>query len=145
THFKSAVVNNNSSDVYLFDTNWGEVNTCNITSYTTLAALPTQASSGKTEFSTTYTGQIAWDSEKNAFVLDLTQLYNGQEYSASYILGETYDLTGISIALDGNSTNGDKDVFTVSNFTISHTVPEPTTATLSLLALAGLAARRRRK
>ena len=33
----------------------------------------------------------------------------------------------------------------IANMTISYTVPEPTTATLSLLSLAGLAARRRRK
>ena len=33
----------------------------------------------------------------------------------------------------------------IANMTVSYTVPEPTTATLSLLALAGLAARRRRK
>lgn len=33
----------------------------------------------------------------------------------------------------------------IANMTVSYTVPEPATATLSLLALAGLAARRRRK
>ncbi len=42
--------------------------------------------------------------------------------------------------------NADTTVFTVTDVTfIPASVPEPTTATLSLLALAGLAARRRRK
>ena len=40
---------------------------------------------------------------------------------------------------------GNKQTDITSMFNATYTVPEPTTATLSLLALAGLAARRRRK
>ena len=47
--------------------------------------------------------------------------------------------------IDGVSDNG-KTKYTISDISVSaQLVPEPTTATLSLLALAGLAARRRRK
>jgi len=50
------------------------------------------------------------------------------------------------IAVWGNSSGGGSNIIAglTSSYSIS-TVPEPTTATLSLLALAGLAARRRRK
>ena len=45
-----------------------------------------------------------------------------------------------------NAVNGSNTGVLMNNFTMSgQLVPEPTTATLSLLALAGLAARRRRK
>ena len=56
-------------------------------------------------------------------------------------LGKDFALEGIVVCGDGgnNQTNWDVTSLSVT------TVPEPTTATLSLLALAGLAARRRRK
>lgn len=45
----------------------------------------------------------------------------------------------------GNGASTYKGITGISNATLTYTIPEPTTATLSLLALAGLAARRRRK
>ena len=139
TNFKSAVVADNSSDVYLFDTTWSDTvagfTQYNCTSADLLGALST---------STSFTGSIAWDDAASGYILTLAQ---GGE-SASYNLGSSYEMTGISIALDGNSTNQKKDDLRVSDLSITKTslsVPEPTTATLSLLALAGLAARRRRK
>ena len=52
--------------------------------------------------------------------------------------GEVANLTGLTDAQI-------LEVVTTGSYTPSDPVPEPTTATLSLLALAGLAARRRRK
>ncbi|MBE6409141.1 MAG: PEP-CTERM sorting domain-containing protein [Akkermansiaceae bacterium] len=63
------------------------------------------------------------------------------------------DISNTAFLKNGNSriwTNGGKQTFSKIalkqlNDTVVASVPEPTTATLSLLALAGLAARRRRK
>lgn len=65
--------------------------------------------------------------------------------------GYTYDVSNIyveqggtlSFTLTGSETDGQRTP--LNGIKISYTVPEPTTATLSLFALAGLAARRRRK
>jgi hypothetical protein len=50
-------------------------------------------------------------------------------------------------AVSGDGADGNTNVVLTATLTNngSVTIPEPTTATLSLLALAGLAARRRRK
>ena len=92
----------------------------------------------------------------NATGKDLTLFYNGTEVA-------TADLTGVgatnkvaNFAIGGRAySSGNTSDFTFSNIQLysgvlsseqikSLSVPEPTTATLSLLALAGLAARRRR-
>ncbi len=52
-------------------------------------------------------------------------------------------LDGLNGASDISGSNG--QAYTLSGITMKATVPEPATATLSLLALAGLASRRRRK
>ncbi len=83
------------------------------------------------------------------------------QYATGFNFGELYGneeikLTGaftLEITIDGDVLNKPQSDFYVSvdNVEISgmaprnYTIPEPTTATLSLLALAGLAARRRRK
>ena len=52
------------------------------------------------------------------------------------------DVANCSKGLDGSNGN----LYTVSGIAVStNIIPEPATATLSLLALAGLAARRRRR
>ncbi|MDO4528532.1 MAG: PEP-CTERM sorting domain-containing protein [bacterium] len=58
-----------------------------------------------------------------------------------------YDANGTAGVMIGNTGAIDGKAFPVVTFSgkISPAIPEPTTATLSLLALAGLAARRRRK
>ena len=80
------------------------------------------------------------------------QTYVGEDlvYAASYgSLEENNDRVGFGQSFNpyigfGAGLNGaDATVMTVSNATLY--IPEPATATLSLLALAGLAARRRRK
>ncbi len=60
---------------------------------------------------------------------------------ASINLGKDFSLEGIVVCGDGANSTANWNVTSLS----VTTVPEPTTATLSLLALAGLAARRRRK
>ncbi len=53
-------------------------------------------------------------------------------------VGEVADLSGLTAVQV-------QEVATKGTYTVNAAVPEPTTATLSLLALAGLAARRRRR
>ena len=150
THFKSALLANNSSDVYLFDTSWDTAGNsltqykCETTTDNRMGALA--------EGATLFSGEIAWNDTEGAYILTLTQ----GGIPATFNLGTSYEMTGISIAMDGNSQTWEKDNLEVSGLTITKTeiiennpgtspIPEPTTATLSLLALAGLAARRRRK
>lgn len=79
-----------------------------------------------------------------------TQLVNSQlkdaegGYTAYFDLNEVEFLTEVS---EAKITIGASDAIDLINYVAPETdaVPEPTTATLSLLALAGLAARRRRK
>ena len=88
------------------------------------------------------TVEIAYDSDKGAFFLTLNN------YEQTLNLGSSVSFKTISFSADANTTQE------FSNMSLSiakvatppsDNVPEPTTATLSLLALAGLAARRRRK
>lgn len=85
----------------------------------------------------TLTTTVEWNTTKSQFVASLSY---GKTSLTSYDLGTSYTLDKLVFSLDGNSTQ------TVSGVSVSaNLVPEPATATLSLLALAGLAARRRRK
>ena len=59
-------------------------------------------------------------------------------------LGNKVDVSKLVITYAGDSAHC--NIGTLSNIKLTaNLVPEPTTATLSLLALAGLASRRRRK
>ena len=93
----------------------------------------------------------------NATKKDLTLFYNGTEVATADLTGVTNTNKVANFAIGGRalSLNNTSD-FTFSNIQLysgvlsseqikSLSVPEPTTATLSLLALAGLAVRRRRK
>ncbi len=142
THFRAAVVEDNDSAAYLFGTQWNS-DKYNCTTSTKMGSLSgTTDKDGYTNITTTYQGTIAWSEADNAFTLKLNQAGNEK----TFVLGESYSLEGFSIAMDGNSDDGRKDYFEVSKMSITvASVPEPATATLSLLALAGLAARRRRK
>ena len=91
----------------------------------------------------TLTTDIAWDTSKNQFVATLSYGDNNTTMD-TYDLGTTYTLEKLIFSLDGDQSATMK----ISGVTVTSkiaAVPEPTTATLSLLALAGLAARRRRK
>lgn len=81
---------------------------------------------------------VAYNTTLSQFVGTLA--YDG--YTAKIDLGETFSVNAITATFDGNSSF----VGHVNDIQLKvTTVPEPTTATLSLLALAGLASRRRRK
>ena len=85
----------------------------------------------------TLTTTVEWNTTKSQFVASLSY---GETSLTSYDLGTSYTLDKLVFSLDGSS------IQTVSGVSVSaNLVPEPATATLSLLALAGLAARRRRK
>lgn len=88
--------------------------------------------------SATLTTTIAWSEEANKFVATLK--YNEESW-VSYELGESYTLEKLVFSLDGAHNTTQK----VSGLSVTYAIPEPATATLSLLALCGLAARRRRK
>ncbi len=80
---------------------------------------------------------------------DVTVAVNG-EISGYGTLADSVSGNITDIALGGNTGSDyriNEVVHSISwtKLTVTPTVPEPTTATLSLLALAGLAARRRRK
>lgn len=89
---------------------------------------------------------IAWNADKAQFVATLSYGAN-KTVMTTYDLGTTYSLEKFVFSMDG--PNNQTDTISVSGLNITYSiapaVPEPTTATLSLLALAGLAARRRRK
>ena len=76
------------------------------------------------------------------FSLQLVSSTEGGE-TTPYVLSniEIYDTDGLKVEDVSFSGQVDEN----GNITITNTIPEPTTATLSLLALAALAARRRRK
>ena len=76
------------------------------------------------------------------------ELYKGEEKVASFT-GGSFNMFGI---VDGNPGDDEMTLITNDSYKVVATsylgmpsIPEPTTATLSLLALAGLAARRRRR
>lgn len=150
TNYAFASIAANSGDAYLLGAGegWGG-NTYNIstsdTSYKNLGTLSA---------STTFVGYIEWSDSVDAFRF---RLYEGSSAAADaagdttgtnadvyFTLGSSYELTSLTVALDGwpNVTPSFSD-FTITTKTLS--VPEPTSATLSLLALAGLVMRRRRK
>ena len=79
--------------------------------------------------------------------VSVTDANSGQwSYAATIASGVTFDTIGFIV--DGNAdANENTSTVGVKNISVASTpaVPEPATATLSLLALAGLCARRRRK
>ncbi len=85
-----------------------------------------------------FSGTIYWAGDQ--FMMNIS---DGTATATGIALGSSVDVQKIYLSYDGD---GNKGVHTISAFEISvKSIPEPTTATLSLLALAGLAARRRRK
>ena len=118
----------------------------NITSYTALKDgvgenannVTFDVNSGTTVNTNDVTFTVAYNTTLSQFVGTLA--YDG--YTAEINLGEAFSVDAITATFDG--TGG--FVGHVNDIQLKvTTVPEPTTATLSLLALAGLASRRRRK
>lgn len=83
---------------------------------------------------------ITWSEEDQKYV---ATLYVDGAVAGTQTLGDSYTLEKLSFTTAGNGNMWSSQP-SYSNIQIS-VIPEPTTATLSLLALAGLAARRRRK
>ncbi len=106
----------------------------------------------------TISGDIAWNTEEDQFKLTFSSS-SASAASLSVALGKTFDVNKIVISSSGSSTHDigtaespnvvDNKAYlsalSLSATTTPVAVPEPTTATLSLLALAGLVMRRRRK
>lgn len=83
-----------------------------------------------------FTLTVNYDQTKSLFVGTMSM----GNVSESIYLGESFQVNDVVATFVTNKTA------TVTNMVLSvKTIPEPTTATLSLLALAGLAARRRRR
>lgn len=93
--------------------------------------------SGDTVNTNNVTFTVAYDTSLSQFVGTLE--YGGK--SADVNLGETFSVNAVTATFDGASAF----VANVNDIQLEvTTIPEPTTATLSLLALAGLAVRRRK-
>ena len=96
---------------------------------------------------TTISGVIAWDGDSYALTLSSSAITD----TLTYDLGLTsIEVSKLMVTLEGGDNGNDGADWdktpTMSNLSVTgKVIPEPTTATLSLLALAGLAARRRRK
>ena len=114
----------------------------NITSYTALKDgannVTFDVNVGDTVNTNDVTFTVAYNTTLSQFVGTLA--YDG--HTAAINLGETFSVNAITATFDGASAF----VGHVNDIQLKvTTVPEPATATLSLLALAGLASRRRRK
>ena len=118
----------------------------NITSYTALKDgvgenannVTFVVNSGSTINTNDVTFTVAYNTTLSQFVGTLA--YDG--YTAKINLGETFSVNAITATFDGDGSF----VGHVNDIQLKvTTIPEPATATLSLLALAGLAARRRRR
>ena len=131
---------------YVFaDTESNQGNIANITSYTALKDgvgenannVTFVVNSGSTVNTNDVTFTVAYNTTLSQFVGTLS--YDG--YTAKIDLGETFSVNAITATFDGDSPF----VGHVNDIQLKvTTVLEPTTATLSLLALAGLASLRRR-
>lgn len=96
-----------------------------------------ETSSANRSYDGTVTGEIKWSEEVGKFVCTLaTNDTNAQTME----LGNTFALKSIVLCASGNA--GGTPASNLSNLSLF--APEPTTASLSLLALAALAARRKR-
>ena len=85
----------------------------------------------------------ALDNDNNVLLtLTLDGTADVTPYTTTINMGKGFTLDKIVVWGDG--ANGTAN-WKVTDLNLTYSVPEPTTATLSLLALAGLAARRRRK
>ncbi|MGN0873885.1 MAG: PEP-CTERM sorting domain-containing protein [Akkermansia sp.] len=122
-----------TSNAYSFK-DWDGVTAGTSTTVASSASIADVATAGST---ITISGCTKYDAGTGHHVLTLMC----GDKSTTLDLGESVDVTRISFGGDGGNSRTN---FVVSNLSL-YTVPEPATATLSLLALAGLATRRRRK
>ena len=96
----------------------------------------------------TYTCTMVYDSAKAVLAIDWgtqSKTFSNVDFSSKVISMFTTDLTNPSLGSGWGISGGTFTGEVIAPNPDAPVVPEPTTATLSLLALAGLAARRRRK
>lgn len=106
-----------SGDIDVTETSWSAYDIAGGGSETTQGVL-------------TFTKSLTNGSGNEGYTFDVSKVYVEEGGS-------------LSLVLTGNATGSNRTP--LNGVKMSYTVPEPTTAALSLLALAGLAARRRRK
>ena len=85
--------------------------------------------------------RITWSDNEQKYV---ATIFVDGDKAGEQILGSSYTLEKITVTSEGNQDGGWRSQPAFSNMQLN-VIPEPTTATLSLLALAGLASRRRRR
>lgn len=84
---------------------------------------------------------VTWDSTNSEEGLSASVLYADKAGTAPVVAG----MSAASIGPDSNWKNPQKTTYLIAQMNVAVTsAPEPATATLSLLALAGLCARHRR-
>ena len=99
------------------------------------------SSDGKTTLGHTVTLKNLWITDSDDYKTNLREISVTQENETIYLTNySSYEPYGNVFLMEAYGIN-----ISESNTWFLSTIPEPTTATLSLLALATLAARRRRK
>ncbi len=96
----------------------------------------------------TYTCTMVYDSASDALTVSwgsIKKTLNGVDFGSNVLSSFTTDLTNPSLGSGWGISGGTITGEAIAANPDAPVAPEPTTATLSLLALAGLAARRRRK
>ncbi len=96
----------------------------------------------------TYTCTMVYDSARDALTVawgSKKKTLTGVDFGSNVLSSFTTDLTDPSLGSGWGISGGTFTGEAIARNPLAPAVPEPTTATLSLLALAGLAARRRRK
>ena len=138
--FTYNTTNTNATGYYLTGNNWNGEGMCKPSTYNNLLT------SGLNYNATlTIKGNATLDNDGNTILtLTVTSTTASSSATKTYNLGQDFELNKIMFGADNNSTG--TNIWKVSKANISGAaIPEPATATLSLLALAGLCARRRRK
>ena len=96
----------------------------------------------------TYACTMVYDSARAVLKIDWgtkSKTFSNVDFGSNVISMFTTDLTDPSLGSGWGISGGTFTGEAIARNPLAPAVPEPTTATLSLLALAGLAARRRRK
>ena len=141
-------VNGSSYNVNAFLLNSDKTLTLNRGGALSDTTLDNDVTTGTTDKSTfTTDGTTAYTLGAGSYTIKYLGGTNGSAAADLYLDGaKVAGFTGGNHNMNGINNGGDTlNLKTNDSYGVTATVPEPTTATLSLLALAGLAARRRRK
>jgi len=141
-------VNGNSYNVNAFLLNSDKTLTLNRGGALSATTLTNDVTTGTTDKSTfTTDGTTAYTLGAGTYTIKYLGGTNGSAAAELYLDGtKVAGFTGGNHNMNGFNQGGANLTLTTNDsYGVTATIPEPTTATLSLLALAGLAARRRRK